>query len=117
MCNATLCPPPVHILFLYTTVFRSCVFCNQIFAQSGERDGELDRRAGLSATRECQFMVNHKLALSSGAQPCSTIKLSVALAALSEDLITKDTRSEDGRVEKEYVDGWWAQCCVAHRSR
>ena len=29
-------------------------------------------------------MVNQKLALSSGAQPCSTIKLSVALAALSE---------------------------------
>lgn len=37
-------------------------------------------------------MVNQKLALSSGAQPCSTIKLSVALAALSEDIITKDTQ-------------------------
>jgi membrane carboxypeptidase/penicillin-binding protein len=37
-------------------------------------------------------MVNQQLALSSGAQPCSTIKLSVALAALSEDLITKDTQ-------------------------
>ena len=36
-------------------------------------------------------VVNQKLALSSGAQPCSTIKLSVALAALSEGLITKDT--------------------------
>ena len=36
-------------------------------------------------------MVNQKLALSSGAQPCSTIKLSVALAALNEGLITKDT--------------------------
>ena len=36
-------------------------------------------------------MVNQKLALSSGAQPCSTIKLSVALAALSEGLIDKDT--------------------------
>jgi len=36
-------------------------------------------------------MVNQTLALSSGAQPCSTIKLSVALAALSENLITKDT--------------------------
>jgi cell division protein FtsI/penicillin-binding protein 2 len=36
-------------------------------------------------------MVNQKLALSSGAQPCSTIKLSVALAALSEGLISKDT--------------------------
>jgi cell division protein FtsI/penicillin-binding protein 2 len=36
-------------------------------------------------------MVNQKLALSSGAQPCSTIKLSVALAALSEGLVSKDT--------------------------
>src|SRR6266436_8693490 len=36
-------------------------------------------------------MVNQKLALSSGAQPCSTIKLSTALAALSEGLITKET--------------------------
>jgi len=36
-------------------------------------------------------MVNQKLALSSGAQPCSTIKLSVALAALSEGLIDKET--------------------------
>jgi penicillin-binding protein 2 len=36
-------------------------------------------------------MVNQKLALSSGAQPCSTIKLSVALAALSEGLISKET--------------------------
>jgi penicillin-binding protein 2 len=37
-------------------------------------------------------MVNQKLALSSGAQPCSTIKLSVALAALSEGLINKETQ-------------------------
>jgi penicillin-binding protein 2 len=36
-------------------------------------------------------MVNQRLALSSGAQPCSTIKLSVALAALSEGLIDRDT--------------------------
>ncbi|HTW58186.1 MAG TPA: penicillin-binding transpeptidase domain-containing protein [Terriglobales bacterium] len=36
-------------------------------------------------------MVNQKLALSSGAQPCSTIKLSVALAALSEGLISEGT--------------------------
>ncbi len=36
-------------------------------------------------------MVNQKLALSSGAQPCSTIKLSVALAGLSEGIIDKDT--------------------------
>ena len=36
-------------------------------------------------------MVNHHLALSSGAEPCSTIKLSVALAALEEGIITEDT--------------------------
>jgi penicillin-binding protein 2 len=36
-------------------------------------------------------LVNRNLALSSGAQPCSTIKLAVALAALSEGLVTKDT--------------------------
>src|SRR5205823_68764 len=42
-------------------------------------------------------MVNQKLALSSGAQPCSTIKLSVALAALNEGLITKDTEVVLGR--------------------
>jgi len=36
-------------------------------------------------------MVNQKLALSSGAEPCSTIKLSVALAALEEGIITRDT--------------------------
>ena len=42
-------------------------------------------------------MVNQRLALSSGAQPCSTIKLSVALAALNEGLITKDTPVALGR--------------------
>src|SRR5438067_6870003 len=42
-------------------------------------------------------MVNQKLALSSGAQPCSTIKLSVALAALSENVVTKETQVALGR--------------------
>jgi penicillin-binding protein 2 len=37
-------------------------------------------------------MVNQDLALSEGATPCSTIKLSVALAALSEGIITKETK-------------------------
>jgi len=36
-------------------------------------------------------MVNQKLALSPGAEPCSTIKITVAMAALSEGLVTKDT--------------------------
>jgi penicillin-binding protein 2 len=42
-------------------------------------------------------MVNQKLALSSGAQPCSTIKVSVALAALSENVITKEMEIKLGR--------------------
>jgi penicillin-binding protein 2 len=47
-------------------------------------------------------MVNQKLALSSGAQPCSTIKLSVALAALNEGLVSKETEvSIGGRVHMD----------------
>ncbi|HUJ24337.1 MAG TPA: penicillin-binding transpeptidase domain-containing protein [Bryobacteraceae bacterium] len=37
-------------------------------------------------------MVNQKLALGSGFQPCSTIKVSVALAALQEKLIERTTK-------------------------
>ena len=36
-------------------------------------------------------MVNQKLALSPGAEPCSTIKITVAMAALSEGIVTRDT--------------------------
>jgi penicillin-binding protein 2 len=36
-------------------------------------------------------MVNQKLALAGGAQPCSTIKLTVALAALNERIVDKNT--------------------------
>jgi len=42
-------------------------------------------------------MVNQKLALASGAQPCSTIKLAVALAALNEGLVSRDTEIALGR--------------------
>lgn len=37
-------------------------------------------------------MVNQKLALKSGFQPCSTIKVPVALAALSESVVDRETR-------------------------
>ena len=43
------------------------------------------------ATGRILAMVNQKLALGSGAEPCSTIKLSVALAALQEGLVKRDT--------------------------
>jgi penicillin-binding protein 2 len=42
-------------------------------------------------------MVNQKLALSEGAQPCSTIKVAVALAALSEKVITREEEIRLGR--------------------
>ena len=42
-------------------------------------------------------IVNQKLALSGGEQPCSTIKLPVALAALNEGLITRETQVKVSR--------------------
>ena len=42
-------------------------------------------------------MVNQKLALSEGAQPCSTIKVAVALAGLSEKVITREEEIVLGR--------------------
>ena len=45
-------------------------------------------------------MVNQKLALSEGAQPCSTFKLAVALAGLNEGIIQKDTQVKLGRYSK-----------------
>jgi len=63
------------------------------------RDAAIDALGGMNGTvvaieptsGRILAMVNQKLALSSGAQPCSTIKLSVALAALNEGIITKET--------------------------
>ena len=51
-------------------------------------------------------MVNQKLALSEGAQPCSTIKLSVALAALSEKIISKETEVTLGRRSQMNLTFW-----------
>ncbi len=44
-----------------------------------------------ASTGRILAMVNQKIALSPGAEPCSTIKLTVGMAALSEGLITRDT--------------------------
>src|SRR5262249_13627521 len=44
-----------------------------------------------------QAKVNQKLALSEGAEPCSTIKLAVGLAALSERVVTRDAPVKIGR--------------------
>ncbi len=45
-------------------------------------------------------MVNQKLALSEGAQPCSTFKIAVGLAGINEGLITKDTELLLGRTRR-----------------
>ncbi len=42
-------------------------------------------------------MVNQKMALSEGGEPCSTIKIAVALAALSENVVTRETKIQLGR--------------------
>jgi cell division protein FtsI/penicillin-binding protein 2 len=44
-----------------------------------------------SSTGRILTMVNQKVALKSGFQPCSTVKVAVALAALSEGIIGRDT--------------------------
>jgi penicillin-binding protein 2 len=63
------------------------------------RQAAIDALAGMNGTAvvinpangRILAMVNQKLALSPGAEPCSTIKLTVAMAALSEGLVTRDT--------------------------
>jgi len=50
-------------------------------------------------------MVNQKLALSRGAEPCSTIKLTVALAALEEGIVKRDTQVNlGGRFHMDLTD-------------
>ena len=50
-----------------------------------------------ASTGRILAMVNQKLALSPGAEPCSTIKLTVAMAALSEGVVTRETPVQLGR--------------------
>lgn len=57
----------------------------------------LGRRSGTivvtdALTGRILTMVNQKMALKSGFQPCSTIKIPVALAALSESVIDRETQ-------------------------
>ena len=63
------------------------------------RQAAIDALAGMNGTAvvidpsngRILAMVNQKLALSPGAEPCSTIKITVAMAALAEGLVTRDT--------------------------
>jgi cell division protein FtsI/penicillin-binding protein 2 len=47
-------------------------------------------------------IVNQRLALSEGAQPCSTFKLAVALAALNEKIVDSDTELTMGRGRRRW---------------
>ena len=85
----------------YTSSFATDITEGDVTAgeDSVVRQAAIDALGGMNGTvvaieptsGRILAMVNQKLALSSGAQPCSTIKLSVALAALSEGIITKET--------------------------
>ena len=63
------------------------------------RQAAIDAMAGMNGTAvvidpsngRILAKVNQKLALSPGAEPCSTIKITVAMAALSEGLVNRDT--------------------------
>jgi len=92
--------------------FSTSSFANGVAADdltAGEdpvvRQAALDALGGMNGTvvaldpmsGRILAMVNQKLALSAGATPCSTIKVPVALAALSENLIRKDTKITLGR--------------------
>jgi len=49
-------------------------------------------------------MVNQKLALSSGFQPCSTVKVSVALAGLAEKVIQPSNRYRVGKLKMDLTN-------------
>jgi penicillin-binding protein 2 len=97
----------LHARHRYYERFYTSSFAQDITegdVTSGEdpivREAAIDALGGMNGTvvaieptsGRILAMVNQKLALSSGAQPCSTIKLSVALAALNEGIITKETQ-------------------------
>jgi penicillin-binding protein 2 len=103
----------VHVRHRYYERFTASSFTNQDIAQGDITAGEdpVVRQAALEALGNMNgtvvaidpsngrilAMVNQKLALSSGAEPCSTIKVSVALAALQEGIVTQDTQVDLGR--------------------
>jgi cell division protein FtsI/penicillin-binding protein 2 len=57
-----------------------------------------------SSTGRILSILNQRLALSIGYQPCSTFKVSVALAALSEKVIEPDTTIRLGRTRIDLTD-------------
>jgi cell division protein FtsI/penicillin-binding protein 2 len=92
---------PIYERFTANSFAGSDIFADD--ATVGEdpvvRQAAIDALAGMNGTAlvidpsngRILAMVNQKLALSPGAEPCSTIKITVAMAALSEGLVTRDT--------------------------
>jgi penicillin-binding protein 2 len=86
----------------YTNSFAEGIAAGDITAGEDPvvRQAAIDALGGMNGTvvaidpmsGRILAMVNQKLALAAGAEPCSTIKIPVALAALSENLIRKDTK-------------------------
>jgi penicillin-binding protein 2 len=80
---------------------RGDIFAGDITAGEDPvvRQAAIDAMGGMNGTAvvidpsngRILAMINQKLALSGGAEPCSTIKITVAMAALSEGLVTRDT--------------------------
>ena len=102
----------LHTRHRYYEHFTTSSFANDITAgdiTAGEdpivRQAAIDALGNMNgtmvaldpATGRILAMVNQKLALSEGAQPCSTIKVAVALAALSENVIAPETPIKLGR--------------------
>jgi penicillin-binding protein 2 len=90
---------------LYSSAYTSPTFADSTVGDSVDGEDLVVRRAAVQAlgpyngsvvvvdpsNGRVLSMVNQKLALSSGFQPCSTIKLVAAVAGLSEGVITPET--------------------------
>ena len=96
----------------YATRYRGVpTFANSSGADDGAYDDPLVRAAAVSAlgryngavvavdpnTGRILTVVNQKIAFGDGYIPCSTIKPTIALAALEENVITRDTMLKVGR--------------------
>ena len=90
-----------HERFTASSYAKGDIFANDVTAGEDPvvRQAAIDAMGDMNGTAvvinpsngRILAIVNQKLALSPGAEPCSTIKLTVALAALSEGLVTRDT--------------------------
>ncbi len=109
--HPTVGPKPLPVAAIPEPIIRGGPWTEPTFADSTQGDNvdgeDLDvRRAAVAAlgpyngsvvvvdagTGRVLSMVNQRVALSGGFQPCSTIKVSVALAGLSEKVIEPSTK-------------------------